>query len=66
MPNENDPTKETLAEALKVANAVIALKAAERLHFETLDEDAKKTFILKSADDRKADIDAVKQAKTEC
>ena len=65
MPNDNDPTKETLAEALKVANAVIALKADERAHFDTLDEDAKKNFILKSADDRKADIDAVKQAKTD-
>ena len=65
MPENNDPTKETLAEALKVANAVIALKADEREHFNTLDEDAKKKFILKSADDRKADIDAVTKAKTD-
>ena len=65
MPNDNDPTKETLAEALKVANAIIKLNGIERKHFDTLDEEAKKKFILKSADDRKAAIDAVKQAKTD-
>ena len=65
MPNENDPTKETLAEALKVANAIIKLNGIERQHFDTLDEEAKKKFILKSADDRKAAMDAVKQAKTD-
>ena len=65
MPEKNEPTKETLAEALKVANAIIALKADEREHFNELDEDAKKKFILKSADDRKAAIDAVTKAKTD-
>ena len=33
--------------------------------FDTLDEEAKKKFILKSADDRKAAIDAVTKAKTD-
>ena len=65
MPNDNDPTKETLAEALKVANAIIKLNGIERKHFDTLDEEAKKKFILKSADDRKAAIDAVTKAKTD-
>ena len=65
MPNDTEPTKETLAEALKVANAVIALKAIEREHFNGLDEDAKKKFLTKSADDRKAEIDAAKLAKTD-
>ena len=60
-----EPTKETLAEALKVANAIIKLNGIERKHFDTLDEEAKKKFILKSADDRKAAIDAVTKAKTD-
>ena len=65
MPNENEPTKETLELALKAANAVIALEPAERVHFNALDEDAKKKFLGKSADDRKAVITAAKQAKTD-
>ena len=68
MPDKNDPTKETLETLtadLKTANAVIALKAVERQHFDTLDEDAKKKFLLKSSDDRKAAIEAVTKAKTD-
>ena len=60
-----DPTTETLEAALKAANAVIALEPAERVHFNALDEDAKKKFLGKSADDRKAVITAAKQAKTD-
>ena len=63
-----EPTKENLeaAEAaLKAANAVIALEPVERAHFNGLDEDAKKAFILKSADDRKAVIDAAAKAETD-
>ena len=60
-----EQTKETLEADLKAANAIIALEAVERQHFNGLDEDAQKKFLLKSADERKTAIDAVKQAKTD-
>ena len=52
-------------DGLKVANAVIALKPEERTHFDTLDEEGKKGFLVKSGDDRKSEMDAVKKAATD-
>ena len=52
-------------DGLKAANAVIALKSEERTHFDTLDEEGKKKFLVKSGDDRKSEMDAVKKAATD-
>ena len=62
------PLETQLKEAqdlLKVANAVIVLKAEERTHFDKLDEEGKKKFLVKSGDDRKAEIAAAEKAVTD-
>ena len=62
------PLETQLKEAqdlLKVANAVIVLKAEERTYFDKLDEEGKKKFLVKSGDDRKAEIAAAEKAVTD-
>ena len=68
MPEEKKSLEKQLEEAqdgLKVANAIVSLKLAERTHFDKLDEDGKKKFLVKSGDDRKAEIAAAEKAATD-
>ena len=56
--NETGPIVEELQKQLETANTVIALKSEERTHFDSLDENAQKTFLAKSADARISEIEA--------
>jgi hypothetical protein len=67
MPKDNtqdQPTVEALQAQLKTANALAALTDVEKAHYNSLEGDeAKATFLGKSADDRKADVDKAAEAK---
>ena len=60
---ENQPTVEELQTQLARTQAVVALTGEERAHFEALPEEARTAFLAKSADDRKAEIEAVAKAE---
>ena len=56
------PTVEELQAQLDRAHAVVALTGEERAHFDALPEEAQTAFLAKSANDRKAEIEAVAKA----
>ena len=60
---ENQPTVEELQTQLTRTQAVVALNTKERAHFDALPEEAQTAFLAKSADDRKAEIEAVAKAE---
>lgn len=60
------PTVEQLQQQLARANSVAALSGVEKAHFDTIkDATAQDAFLAKSADDRKAEVDAVAKAATD-
>ena len=64
MPETN--TVENLQSQLDRTNAIIALNSEEREHFDKLEDDGlKNAFLEKHADERKAEIEAVKKAAQE-
>ena len=60
---DTQPRVEELQAQLTRAHAVVALTGEERAHFEALPEEARTAFLSKSADDRKAEIEAVAKAE---
>lgn len=68
MPNDTQkaaPTVEDLQKQLDRANAVAGLNDAEKAHLNSLAADKQDAFLAKSADDRKAELDAVAKAATD-
>ena len=60
---DTQPTVEELQARLARTQAVVALNTKERTHFDALPEEAQTAFLAKSADDRKAEIEAVAKAE---
>ena len=59
-----EPTVTALQKQLDRANAVIALRVAERAHYDGLDDEAARdAFVGKSADERKREIEAAAHAE---
>ena len=59
---EDQPTVAALQAQLARAQAVVALAAEERAHFDALPEDARTAFLAKSADGRRTELDAAVKA----
>lgn len=59
---ELESTVASLTERLELQGIVAGMNDGEREHFASLDETAKREFVAKGADERKAEIDAIAKA----
>ena len=60
---DDKPTVEDVQKQLAHTQAIVALSADERAHFDGLETEAQDAFLTKSADDRCAEIEAAAKAK---